>query len=187
MTSKFPIPPTADAISFLKQFHPSGPFHLVALAEGEAPIAKSFTIGELDQMAEWIERYQGKANLYFHVNELRPGFRNRKATKADVLRAHFLHVDIDDEGALARIKRFSPRPTAVVFSGGGYQAFWRLEQPSTDLDRVERVNLALAEALGGDNCHNVDRIMRLPGTINILNSKKRAAGRKPALAYVVNE
>ena len=58
-------------------------------------------------------------------------------------------------------------------------------EPTTDLDRVERINRQLAADLGGDNCHNIDRIMRLPGTINVPNAKKRKAGRVPTLAYVV--
>lgn len=186
MTGSKPlVPHTADSVAFLMKANPNSPNTLVALAEGAPPVAKTFEAS--DDMARWIARYQGRANLYWHVNELRPGVHDRKAKKADVHRARYLHVDIDDEGARSRIEAFSPRPTFVIFSGGGYQLFWHLQEPSTDLDRVERLNLALAEELGGDNCHNVDRIMRLPGTINVLNKKKRSAGRKPALAYLVGE
>jgi integrase len=116
---------------------------------------------------------------------LKPGVANRKATKADVSRALHIHVDVDDAGGLDRIRKSLPKPTAVVFSGGGYQAFWKLREPSTALTRVERVNLEIARGLGGDNCHNIDRIMRLPGTINVPNAKKRNAGRVPTLAYVI--
>ena len=80
-----------------------------------------------------------------------------------------------------------PPPTVTVFSGGGFQAFWALGEPTEDLHRVERLNAALAHQLGGDNCHNIDRIMRLPGTINVPNAKKRKAGRQPALAHVVKD
>lgn len=45
--------------------------------------------------------------------------------------------------------------------------------------------MAIAKALGGDNCHNVDRLLRLPGTINMPNAKKRAAGRVPTLARII--
>lgn len=105
--------------------------------------------------------------------------------KSDVVRAGFLHVDVDDLDALDAIKRFAPRPTAVVFSGGGYQAFWKLSEPSTDLVRVERCNAALARELGRDKCHNVDRIMRVLGTINVPTRTKRHKGRTPVLAYLV--
>jgi hypothetical protein len=54
-----------------------------------------------------------------------------------------------------------------------------------DFIKAEELNLRIANALGGDKTHNVDRIMRIPGTINMPNKKKREAGRAPALAYVV--
>jgi hypothetical protein len=128
-----------------------------------------------------------KSTLYFSVNELKPGVSNRKGAKNDVGRALSGHVDVDDLSALDRVRKHLPKPTAVVFSGGGYQAFWKLSEPSTDLARVERINLEIAQRLGGDNCHNIDRIMRLPGTINVPNARKRAAGRVPTLAYVVED
>ena len=66
------------------------------------------------------------------------------------------------------------------------------EQAELDahLDRlweaVEGRNLHIEVALQADNCRNADRIMRLPGTVNMPNSKKRKKGRKPALARVVS-
>ncbi|NDW53899.1 DNA-primase RepB domain-containing protein [Aliiroseovarius sp. PrR006] len=97
------------------------------------------------------------------------------------------HVDVDapSDFALARLKDFTPRPSVIVFSGGGYQAFWLLDEPMSDLKKAEEINKGLAERLGGDNCHNVDRIMRVPGSINWPNTKKRRAGRKPVLAHVL--
>tara|TARA_R110002124_G_scaffold11974_5_gene56825 strand:- start:5082 stop:7688 length:2607 start_codon:yes stop_codon:yes gene_type:complete len=53
-------------------------------------------------------------------------------------------------------------------------------------DTVEGRNLHIEGALQADACHNADRIMRLPGTVNVPNKKKRAKGRVPALAHVVD-
>jgi len=179
------IPNTAEAVAFLQAMHPDGPWHLVAMKPDGTPVAQTFDPDDLDAISTWIDDSQGVENLYFHVNVLTPGFRNKKARKDDVKEAAFLHVDVDDLDALSRIERFAPRPTAVLFSGGGYQAFWRLSETCSDLERVERCNMKIAADLGGDKCHNIDRIMRLPGTINVPNTKKRAAGRTPALACVV--
>jgi len=52
---------------------------------------------------------------------------------------------------------------------------------------VENINKSLAQHLGGDHCHNIDRIMRLPGTINWPNAKKKEAGRVPVLATIIDE
>jgi len=87
------------------------------------------------------------------------------------------------------------QPHGCIFSGGGYQGLWKLIDPvaiagDTDAEReasceeVERYNLALEWALGGDHCHNVDRILRLPGSINYPDEKKRAKGRVKTLSRV---
>ncbi|MGZ9724022.1 VapE domain-containing protein [Rhizobium miluonense] len=119
------------------------------------------------------------------MNSLFSSVENKKATKADIVEARFLHVDIDRLDAEEVLFSFDPAPTVVLFSGGGYHAYWRLAEASDDLVRVENINAEISKSVGGDKCHNIDRIMRLPGTVNIPNAKKRAAGRKPTLAYVV--
>ena len=181
------VPRTDQSLEFLNWMFPNEPRHLVAIFESRIVGAANFEANESAKMVKWIDKHQGVNNLYFHVNQLKSDRRNIKAKKEDIDAALFQHVDIDDLKGIERIKTYEPKPTAVVFSGGGYQAFWRLDQPSSDLEAVERRNKAITKALGGDNCHNIDRIMRLPGTINILNTKKRKAGRVPALAYVVEE
>lgn len=183
-----PTPNTDAALNFLDHMFDHGAMrHRVAISETGKVTARSFGPMEREAGRGWIEERQGKANLYYSVNALKPSGRNRKATKQDVARALHLHGDVDDPTALHRLRKFAPKPSAIVFSGGGYQAFWKLEELSGDLDRVERINAELARRLGGDKCHNVDRIMRLPGTINLPNSKKRKTGRVPMLAYVVED
>lgn len=86
-----------------------------------------------------------------------------------------------------------PLPTAIIDSGGGYQGLWALREPVRVVDdawpmlgEVERHTRWLARALGADpSTWNVDRILRLPGTCNWPNAKKRAAGRGPAMAELV--
>jgi len=161
--------------------------HLVAIDAAGKVLARSFGNAERDATHAWIDARQGEANLYYSVNELKPSVRNQKAKKDDIALGLYLHVDVDDASALSRIREFLPKATVVVFSGGGFQAFWKLKEPTPDLARVERINAKLAHDLGGDNCQNIDRIMRLPGTINMPNSKKRKMGRVPILAYVVED
>jgi hypothetical protein len=185
--SLLPEPQTSVAIGFLRNLHPNR-WDLAAIPpDGGRPEFQTFAPTEIQAATEWIEIRQGVSGLYHHVNELREGIRNQKATKADIAAVLNLHADIDvnDEDTLNRIRSFVPPPTVIVFSGGGYQPIWVLREPSIDFARVERINIAIAQILGGDDCHNVDRLLRLPGTINMPNAKKRAAGRVPTLARLI--
>lgn len=179
---------TEATVSFLdSMFGKDAVHHIVAIAPDGKPIAKSFRHNEREAMSLWIEQRQSQDNMYFSVNRLEDGFVDRKAKKENVVAARYLHVDVDDIGALVQIQTFQPPATAVIFSGGGYQVFWGLKEESYDLEAIENINAAIARKLGGDNCHNIDRIMRLPGTINLPNKKKQAMGRKPVLACVLEQ
>ena len=183
-----PVPNTPEAIAFLTRMHSDGPFHQVAIHPETGKIQPhTFKVGQREDMARWIDKRQGLTNIYFHVNPLKHTVLHLKAKKIDVAQATYLQIDVDDPAALNRVRQFGPPPTAAVFSGGGFQVFWRLSEPCLDFNLVERLNAAFADELGGDSCHNVDRIMRVPGTINVPNKKKRDAGRTETLAYVIHE
>lgn len=195
---------TAESIEFLERFAPKDTWVLVAIFHNHTIETTSFSVGKARAAATtaWIEACQGRANIYFQVNPpIRP--LSSKARKEDILRIDWLHVDVDPrkgEGLAAERERilrllrgYKKEPTVIIDSGGGFQAFWKL-RPSGKLmingdvakaEELERYNVAIARDLGGDHCHNVDRIMRLPGTINLPNESKRKLGRVPALASLV--
>lgn len=173
-----------EAWTFVSNMSRGWMIHLAAIAEGERVVAATFEPNETSRVASWITDQTGK-NIYFHVNALRAGAKNKKATKDDVEKVLAFHTDIDNPEAFELLENFPLRPTAVVASGGGRQAFWLLREPLRDLALAERLNRAIAELCGGDHCWNVDRLMRVPGTVNVPNAKKRAAGRVPILASVM--
>lgn len=84
-----------------------------------------------------------------------------------------------------------PEPTTIVASGGGVNVYWALAEPVTiegqqaAADHFKRYNLQLERTFGGDHCHNLDRILRLAGTVNWPDKKKRAKGRMPTLSRVL--
>ncbi len=164
---------------------------------------RSFT--ERQPCGKWVEEHNGERNIYFHVNPTtRP--LEKKADREDIAALGWLHVDIDprprediqEERARAlglltdNLPEGVPPPTVVVFSGGGYQGFWKLSEPfpiDGDLERAEEAklwNMQLELLFGADNCHNVDRIMRLPGTINVPDKKKIEKGRTRMLAELIS-
>jgi hypothetical protein len=73
--------------------------------------------------------------------------------------------------ALEAIRNFDPPPTLVNHSGGGFHCYWVLEEPASvsehGIEKLESINKALLTELGGDKgTHNLDRVLRVPGTFN---------------------
>lgn len=193
------------AVEFLKQWQPKGLWVLTAISTDKKSIdTRTFSSKTKKEAANWIEQYNGERNIYFHVNAALREL-TKKADREDIKEVMALHVDIDPRagedldverkralGLLTdNLPQGVPPPSCVIFSGGGLQGFWLLEEPieiNGDLERAEdakRYNLQLELLFGADNCHNIDRIMRLPGTINVPDARKKRKGRKPALAEVV--
>ena len=200
-----------QAIAFLKAWIPSGPWLLVAVdpERKKPPIAQTFDRDTVNEARQWLKQWNGTRNLYFHVNVSNEHL-TIKATKEQINWLIGLHVDVDpapppkeasaeevsnhyaDQRAdiLERFKAYQPPPTVILFSGGGYQGFWLLENPLEiddvkHAEQLELYNVKLGKDLGGDNTQDLSRIMRLPGTVNLPDAKKRAKGRQAALAQVV--
>lgn len=192
------------SLEFLHRWAPEGPWVLTSIEPDQKGIeTRTFRPSSEKQAREWLEKNGATRNLYFAVN---PVVRDleKKADRGDVAFLSWLHVDIDPragEDVAAEQQRALrllqqppgglPPPTVVVFSGGGYQGFWKLREPvpiNGDVsiaEDVKRYNLQIELLYGADNVHNVDRIMRLPGTLNRPGEKKRKKGRSIALAELV--
>jgi hypothetical protein len=195
-------PDNRAAIDFLGRWAPEGPWLLTAIATDKKSIeTRTFGPNEIRALEEWLRTNNGQRNIYFSVNPPLRGM-SKKAEKEDIKEARWLHVDIDpragEDIALERQRALElltvklpmgvPPPTVVVFSGGGYQGFWALAEPfpiegeTARAEEFERYNRQLELLFRADRCHNVDRIMRLPGTINIPDVRKAKKGRVPTLA-----
>ncbi len=137
----------------------------------------------------------GKAgfDLYFSPNPIK-GILHKKASKNDIADARALWVDLDPRknepleaerpAMLAllttKLPKGMPRPNRVIDSGRGYWGYWNLAQPqpvdgsknnrSEPLtEAVECYGRGIEHAFGdhfADGCRNIDRIARLPGTVN---------------------
>ena len=174
----------AHALEFLRKLRGEGAVHLTAIIPDGAVVSKTFHADQQAEIAAFIQENNGKKNIYVHVNPLKAGLVNVKATKAMIAAAEFAHVDIDDEGALDRLKAFHLQATAIVSSGGGgANAYFKFQHVEHDLEAVERVNKWLVQELGGDKAAtDVSRILRVPGTKNLPTKKKIEKGRKIAWA-----
>lgn len=191
------------AFDFLRQYSPAGPWVLSA-KKGKADPFKTKTFRPQTEAAgrAWVERLNlDRHHIYFMVN---PPIRDldNKAKKEDVRDMAVLHVDIDPKkgpdapppaeartSAIAELEKadHAPPPSIIIDSGGGVQAIWLLDEPLPidghvpAAEEAEAYNQHLETKLGGDRCHNLDRVLRLVGTVNW----KREHGREPRLAELL--
>ena len=198
--------PQAD---FLAQLRPGGPWLLVAIDPDGGDNIEAITAQQQADVSSFVQRWNGKRNLYYMVNPTRQAL-DKKPKKTDIAAIEYLLADLDpakDETPAAAKARYraqleamQPAPAAVIDSGNGLNALWRLatalplgapvpnakgnlvfsaEDKATIAD-VEARCKAMMERLGSAaGTQNIDRILRLPATLNLPTKAKRAAGRVP--------
>ena len=178
---------------------------LTAIAPDTGLIStQTFNSGDLDAVCQWIlENQRDQKGRYFQPNETPPGCI-RKPAKADMVAALCRHADIDPQddqfefttererltklaNHLAADAQFPP--TVIIDSGNGIQPIWVVErEPLTpsDVNRVEAQSAKIGDALGADRAYNIDRLLRLPGTVNFPNEPKRRRGRGLSRARTIH-
>ncbi len=208
------LEPDVDvAIQFLQRWSQQGPWVLTALDPDRGFIrTKGFGPECLAICRHWIQYWQTREsprNIYFQVNlDRRPLEEiDKKSRKEHIAAVVALHADIDAykdgedvEAGRQRVLKILtdnlppgvPGPPSVInLSGNGYNVLWRLRQPIAiygDVAKaveIERYNRWLAITFGGDMTTDISRILRLPGTVNFPNERKRARGLSPVMARTV--
>jgi hypothetical protein len=191
-------------LDFLEKLRPGGPWVLTAIAP-DGPIT-TVTARTADEVERFVNAHNDGRNLYYSVNPTRTAM-DKKAKKTDIAAIEFALADLDPadgetpEQAKARYLAdgpFEPKPTATVDSGNGIQCFWRFDKPiplgeptrnekgeltfspedRAKIDDVEaRIAAIMLRLNAKPGTQNIDRILRLPGTTNLPNKKKRREGR----------
>jgi len=129
---------------------------------------------------------------YFAVGLRRPGLtRWKRGGAADVIALPALFVDVDDPSieTLERLRCVQPQPSCMVASGGGYHAYWWLEEPTTDLVMARRLLRGLASALQGDSL-GVAQSLRVVSSVNTKPQRGQAVCRLLDLSeqrYALND
>ena len=123
-------------------------------------------------------------DIYFGVNP-RPISRKKKAEDIEYLACLWTDIDVGpnrfyktQEDALGIIRHFRTRPHLVIDSGNGFHCYWYLAKPISLKKEEQRVNVekilaGLINSMKADpSGSSLERIMRLPGTINHKNGRK---------------
>lgn len=188
------LAPDPDAMRAILSGLPS--VHLAAMpAEGGTPIGRYFTDTE-KAIHFAIAMNRDNYNVYLTPNETVPDCGNKPA-KAEIETLRFVFGDIDapkdgtpldKASVLQRVA--GDGPTFVIDSGNGIQVFFRLAEPvdatPQNVAAAEAVMRGFVERYDGDpSVVNIDRLMRLPGTMNLPNARKRERGCVPCMARVL--
>lgn len=198
LTKPTPQPDVDQAVEFLTAFRSNGPLNLCAIVPDSGAV-QSATFTNPEEARPWLEKHAGRANLYYTINPApQPTGSGGRVNKQDIPLIENLHVDVDTDKqdndlsldkrkavARERLERSRHPPTFIIDSGGGLQAIWRLAEPAPstpdNIEQAEAANRWLVEQFGGDpNTTDISRLLRLPGTVNHPDQRKRARGRVTA-------
>lgn len=141
---------------------------------------------DCEDVVAWAAEWNSKGyNIYFSVNPTRN--KDNKSTKDDIIEARYVHCDVDpptDVNAVAHIA--AQQEVSCVFrSGRGIGILVKLTEPTKDFEAVELINRKLIVGYGTEpGTHNIDRILKLPGTRAYMNDKKLLAGYSDADTFV---
>jgi hypothetical protein len=191
-----------DVVDFIKRWYGSELIPLTAACPEKTGI-ETRTFEHAEEAAAWAIEKNKTWNCYFSANPVTRAV-DKKATRTDIRCVWTLHIDVDPRAGedlaseqvrirdlLSNPPEGIPKPTVIIFSGGGLQALWRLKNPieisgdAAKADAAALFNKGLEIAFGADSTHNIDRLLRLPGLVNHPSAKKRARGQGEALAKVV--
>jgi hypothetical protein len=190
-------------VSFWSEMTGTPHITLTAITPDGGTRTRSFPRGASDAAGAWIaEEQRNGRNIYFQPNETPPNCASKPA-KATMVAALCRHADVDpddkqfalseERDRLSRLAEYliadsRMRPTVLIDSGNGLQPLWVVSRETLPgaLERIEAENRALEQALGASGTQNVDRLLRLPGTVNIPGAAKRRRGRVPVRARLID-
>lgn len=168
--------------------------HLVAIMpdapKGTLPHGKYFG-SDVDAALAWAANVNGNGwGVYWTLNYVGPSV-GTKPKKGDIQAARGAHCDLDppsdgrawDKGeAIGALADHASPPSLVIDSGNGLQPVWLLDEPAREWSQIEATNTGIRDTFGGDDCHNIDRLLRVPGSVNYPSKAKRARGYVPCMA-----
>ena len=126
-----------------------------------------FPVGESPDLPAWN-------SVYFNVHPQKEklGLYQRGTVQSvDVINHLFADLDTKDDWTQERVEALVPAPSIVLFSGGGWQAYWLLTETIkvTDEKREEMENLqeGWVKLMGSDdNAKDLARVLRVPYSFN---------------------
>lgn len=147
---------------------------------------KNFTFDEIDKaVAHAVSVNNSGHNTYLIYSGLNPDVMPAgRSNDNDFYTTNFVWCDIDEKHDAEKLKQtysICPPHLAIITARVPHrrvQLVWRLSEPCDDPETLKEANIGLAQHLDGDpKVFNPCRLMRIAGTVNLPNEKKKAEGR----------
>ena len=192
------VSPDVNVIyDFLENISARDYFHLAKIEPRKNGRCVPFIAYDIEEAVDWIVSSNEHGwNIYDQWNPPSKKF-GRRAKREDIRWLMGFHLDLDLPDNVERSKWFKKnldplyefgRPH-IIMSGNGYQVRWPFAQPlrATDdnIRLVETYNKKILTYFkAGKGTWNVDRLLRVPGTINYPDELKRKRGFRIRLAEI---
>lgn len=169
-----------DTVGFLQELYkgiPNGYAEIRLIHEQKHYIKQLYRpLPVVDISPDKIARLQD-FNHQWHIYHRMAISREQRSTKPDITLLPAIWLDIDDcsPDAYNRLLAMEFYPNIIVHSGGGFHAYWLLQEPiATDsanaVFEIERTMEGLQFDFGGavdPKAKDITRILRTPGFYNI--------------------
>lgn len=158
------------------------------------------TTSDIDKIKDFLSKYCNTHNLYYNANNANNNAPNDKLKKIDIDSINAIWIDLDPAKDLdlqqernrlfdlaKQLNDSDLPPSYIIDSGNGIQCLWLLNKslPYDSYKEVEALMKGLNLKYNGDNTHNIDRLLRIPFTINFPNEIKKKQNRTNQLSKVI--
>lgn len=153
--------------------------------ERSTPLTQAFPVSNLEAAYPWIETHRKTYDLYFRPSLLASPPLVGRGKESDTVGAILLWADLDLYKSTMSVDQaytfleqsgVVPPCTAIVSTGGGLHAYWKLDTFCRDVASMKGRNHWLKErllAFGADGVSDYARVLRLPETFNYKKGGKR--------------
>jgi hypothetical protein len=129
-----------------------------------------------DALQRLLEANQHGWGAFVAIGLRRRGLtRYRRGSEHDLLALPAVFVDLDDttSESLTRLRDLHPAASCITFTGGGYHAYWWLDEPLSDMGLARGILRGLQRAAQSDPLSPVQSL-RLVGTRNTKSGRDNA-------------
>jgi hypothetical protein len=138
------------------------------MTKPDGPFFKPIVVSTSDEALAKIFEFRDNKDIIFGCSSFEGGSKKENVKEfTTVWLDRDCETDDEQDEVKNQLSSFQLPPSYIVCSGKGIHAYWLLNAPSTDFERVESILKGLAKELKGDfKSAEYARHLRVPGSFN---------------------